>query len=64
MYRVESFGRDCWGNISGYRVTTGYGWNRTTAQLFFGDLYERGSFERARLEADALCAKLNAEQAA
>lgn len=56
---VEPFGRDCLGNITGYRVYEGHGQRRTVAGQFCGDIYVRGSFELAHLRAGALADTLN-----
>lgn len=72
-WKVESFGADCLGNISGYRVSR-YVWvprpwsgrrdglsqELEIAATFVGNIYRNGSFEKAKTQADALCASLNA----
>jgi hypothetical protein len=58
-YRVEEFGRDCLGNITGYRVVTGYGPTKVTAKRYCGDIYTPGTFEGARDLADFQCDLLN-----
>jgi hypothetical protein len=72
MWTVETFGRDCLGNITGYRVErrvwrfTGNPFRRDGLNLmldiaghFVADLYEIGSHEKAKAKAEALAAKLN-----
>ena len=58
MLRIESFGQDCLGNITGYRVYEGYGANRVCRGQFCGDIYVPGSFDRAYREAEELLANL------
>lgn len=58
--RVEPFGRDCLGNITGYRVYQGHGQQRTVAGQFCGNIYAPGSFDHARTQAESLAASLNA----
>jgi hypothetical protein len=60
-YRIESFGRDCMGNITGYRVVTGHGptWRCAPDGRFIGDIYIPGSFAAAYARAVDLCARLN-----
>lgn len=60
-YEVRPFGNDCLGNITGYVVARGYGLSRETAGQFVGNIYEAGSFDMAKVEANALRDKLNAE---
>lgn len=60
-YRVESFGRDCLGNITGYRIVQGAGRDATFHGAFIGDIYEPGSFGRALSEANRRCGELNAD---
>lgn len=72
-YAVRSFGSDCLGNITGYRVeryvwrpwkhserSDGLGQFLDVAGQFCGNIYREGSFEKARAEADELCNSLNA----
>lgn len=71
-FKVRSFGRDCLGNISGY-VVERYVWvprewskrkdgtclEIEVAGTFVGNIYEAGSFDRAKADAQALCDRLN-----
>lgn len=59
VWRVESFGRDCLGNISGYCIVRGYGWRREIVGQFCGDIYETGSFDRAYQQAAGVADRLN-----
>jgi hypothetical protein len=72
-FRVVPFGRDCLGNITGWRVMRS-GWAHTgnphrrdgmnyleeVKGQFVGNLYRAGSFEEAERKAAALAATLNA----
>jgi hypothetical protein len=74
-YEVHTFGRDCLGNITGYRVGR-YVWRYTgnsyradgmnliydLAGQFVGNIYEPGSFGRAKTQAEVLARRLNAQQ--
>jgi len=73
-YVVEPFGRDCYGNITGYRVvrrgwhhtgnprrSDGMSWEVEQFQQFPGDIYKEGSFAAAKRQAEELAAKLNRE---
>lgn len=51
---VQTFGMDCLGNITGYRVYEGYGQQRRVVAQFCVDIYEPGSFDRARAQAEAI----------
>jgi hypothetical protein len=72
MWKVSTFGRDCIGNITGYRVERrrwrytgnpyrkdGMNLSHEIAGQFVGNIYEAGSFDRAKAKADTLAAKLN-----
>lgn len=59
-WRVSSFGRDCLGNVSGYRVVRGFGWDTELDSQFVADLYEPGSHAIAKVNASRRCAALNA----
>lgn len=62
LFKVVAFGRDCYGNISGYKVvrTTGSSaMSEYVVKDFWGNIYVEGSFEKARQEAQELCDKLN-----
>lgn len=70
QYKVETFGRDCWGNISGYQVVRrGYNqfpngeyyFDTDTAGKFVANLYEDGSFGRAKQDAVDLMNEKNSE---
>jgi hypothetical protein len=58
-YDVRPFGRDCLGNISGYVVARGHGLKYEVAGTYVGDIYEPGSFEAARIEAESVCERVN-----
>lgn len=71
-WNVRAVGRDCLGNISGYTVERS-GWvpsetsqrddgliyRTETANTFYGDIYEAGTFTEARAKADGLANDLN-----
>jgi hypothetical protein len=59
MYKVRSFGRDCYGNISGYLVERFHGNQKEQAGIFVGNIYRDGSFAEALKSANQLCDKLN-----
>jgi len=58
-YRVESFGRDCLGNSSGYRVVRDYGFQKEIAGTFVANIYEAGSHDRAYNNAVVMCENMN-----
>ena len=57
-YRLETFGRDCLGNITGYRVVTGVGRAFQVIGAFVGNIYVPGSFQSARDMAEAMLRSL------
>jgi len=59
LWNVRSFGHDCLGNISGYIVERYVANQREIAGTFVGNIYEPGSFGRAKVKAVMLAAKLN-----
>ena len=58
-WRVETYGRDCLGNISGYRVVRFHGLRTEFAGNFPVDIYIAGSFDLAEHRALRLCRALN-----
>lgn len=59
-WKVEPFGRDCWGNCTGYRVVRYVNGERETHNaLFVGNIYEPGSHSAAYVNAQMLCNSLN-----
>ena len=56
---VEPFGRDCLGNSTGYRVAE-YGPHGffQVHKTFVADIYEPGSHDRAKAEAEQFRSKL------
>ncbi|MBX3533379.1 MAG: hypothetical protein KF826_03435 [Xanthobacteraceae bacterium] len=60
LFEVRSFGRDCLGNITGYVIRRGFGLKAEDAGVFVGNIYRPGSFEKAKQEAEARCASINA----
>lgn len=59
MLRIESFGQDCLGNITGYRVVRYFGAEKEIVQAFIGNIYEPGSFDRAREGAEEVMRRVN-----
>lgn len=55
-YSVTSFGQDCLGNCTGWRVVDEYG---SVHQQFVGDIYKPDEREAAHEAALSLCASLN-----
>ena len=60
---IETFGRDCMGNITGYRIVDGTGPTWRVMASFVGDIYVPGSFAKAKAEAEAKLAELEKEKA-
>mgnify|MGYP001617988606 CR=1 FL=1 len=58
-WQVGTFGRDCLGNISGYRVFRYEGQSLVAPYWESGDIYEPGSFERAKANCEAVCERMN-----
>lgn len=71
-FEVKTFGNDCLGNITGYRVQRsewvprpysqrddGLSYETEVRGQFIGNIHEGGSFDRAKAEAEARCAALN-----
>lgn len=58
-WRVETFGRDCYGNITGYRVVRGHGFTLEFDRSYAGNIYRPASFDEARQWAEDRCRALN-----
>jgi hypothetical protein len=58
-WEVSTFGNDCLGNITGYRVTRYCARRLEIAGAFCGNIYVPGSFGKAMVEAEALADRLN-----
>lgn len=54
-YYYKSVGQDCFGNISGYCV---YDENHRPVEMFTGNIYVEGSFEKAESDARAMAKSL------
>lgn len=60
-YRTVTWGRDCMGNVRGYRVVRGAGFGREVIQTFTASACDPDACRAARAAAQALCDQLNAE---
>jgi hypothetical protein len=59
LWKVQTYGCDCNGHISGYRVYRYVENMFHVAITYPGDVYERGSFEAAEIMAKSACNALN-----
>lgn len=57
-WKVQSYGRDCMGNATGYRVYR-YAPELEVAICYVGDVYVAGSFHKANCDAGRACDMLN-----